>query len=364
MKLFQCQNCGQVLYFENTACLNCGYALGYLPGEDRMSAVEADGPLWRAVAPNGQADTDTQHWRFCRNWEHSACNWLVPAEDTQEADAYCVACRHNRTVPDLSDPEYHAHWQRIESAKRRLIYTLMRLGLPRPLPGEGHPEPLVFDFLADDPDSAQRVMTGHAEGIVTISLAEADDAAREKIRSDMGEAYRTLLGHFRHEIGHYYWDILVRDGGALDAFRKMFGDEREEYGASLDRHYRDGPPAGWENSYVSAYATMHPWEDWAETWAHYLHMVDTLETASALRISIEPEMAGTGNLWADIDFDPYNPRDAEMLISAWMPLTVALNTLNRSMGQRDLYPFSLPDQVQRKIGFVHDLVAGRRGGPT
>ena len=360
MKLFQCQNCGQVLYFENTACLNCGFSLGYLPGEDRMAAVEADGPLWRAVAPQGQTEAETRRWRFCRNWELSACNWMVPAEDSQEADAYCTACQHNRTVPDLSDPDRHARWQRIEAAKRRLIYTLMRLGLPRPHPGTGDPEPLIFDFLDDGPNGDKKVMTGHDRGIVTLSLAEADDSAREKTRSEMGEAYRTLLGHFRHEIGHYYWDRLVREGGALEAFRAMFGDERADYTAALERHYRDGPPAGWENAYVSAYATMHPWEDWAETWAHYLHMVDTLETASTLRISVEPAMAGSGNLWTEIDFDPYAPRDAERLLSAWMPLTVALNMLNRSMGQRDLYPFSLPDQVQRKIAFVHDLVAGWR----
>ncbi|WP_116130904.1 putative zinc-binding metallopeptidase [Tropicimonas sp. IMCC34043] len=366
MKLFQCQCCGQVLFFENTTCLHCGHTVGYLPELDRMAAVEPDGSAWRvAPSPDGSGDAavaSPQLWRFCRNWELSACNWMVPEEASQEGEAFCLACQHNRTVPDLSDPERHARWQRIEASKRRLIYTLIRLGLPRPVPGDAHPEPLVFDFLADDPGSAKRVMTGHAEGVVTISLVEADDAAREKLRSEMGEAYRTLLGHFRHEVGHYYWDILVRDGGALDPFREMFGDERADYGEALERHYQTGAPAGWEAAHISAYATMHPWEDWAETWAHYLHMVDTLETATALGILIDPEMDRDGELSADIDIDPYNPTGSRELIASWMPLTVALNTLNRSIGQHDPYPFSLSQEVRRKIGFVHDLVAAQRSG--
>ncbi len=363
MKLFQCQNCGQVLYFENVSCLHCGYALGYLPGPDRMAAVEPEEALWRALPAAGGGASDPQRWRFCRNWEVSACNWMVPVDPAsgQGAD-YCLACQHNRTVPDLSASENLTRWQKIEGAKRRLFYTLLRLGLPRALPGGGHPEPLVFDFLADDPGEAKRVMTGHAEGVVTISLTEADDAAREKMRSEMGEAYRTLLGHFRHEIGHYYWDLLVRDGGALDSFRALFGDERQDYGEALERHYREGPPAGWQQNHVSAYATTHPWEDWAETWAHYLHMVDTLETAAALGMEMAPPVDEDRDLTADIDLDPYTVGDAGALVAAWVPLTVALNTLNRSMGQTDLYPFALTDPVRRKIAYVHDLVMASRVG--
>lgn len=295
MKLFQCQCCGQVLHFENTTCLRCGRTLGYLPERDEMIAVEADGPVWREA----QDTAAPERWRFCHNWELSACNWMVPVPaDGSDAPEFCPACAHNRTVPDLSLPENHARWQKIEVAKRRLIYQLRHLGLPCPLPGSGHTEPLVFDFLADDPGSEQRVLTGHAEGVVTISLTEADDAEREKMREDMGEAYRTLLGHFRHEVGHYYWDILVRDGGHTDAFRALFGDESVDYGQSLQRHYENGPPEGWEGSYVSSYATMHPWEDWAETWAHYLHMTDTLETAGAFGMTIDPDIDDDGELTA------------------------------------------------------------------
>lgn len=354
MKLFQCQCCGQVLHFENTMCLGCGRSLGYLPGPDRMVAVEPKGALW-AVAGG-----DAPGWRFCRNWELSACNWMVPATGHHDPD-YCEACRHNRTVPDLAPAENLRRWQRIEMAKRRLIYTLCRLGLPRPTLGDVHPEPLIFDFLADDPGNVKRVLTGHARGVITISLTEADDAEREAMRTRLGEAYRTLLGHFRHEIGHYYWDLLVRDGDALDAFRAMFGDERTDYAAALDRHYQNGPPAGWDATHVSAYATMHPWEDWAETWAHYLHMVDTLETAAALGIQIDPGVANRGQLSAEIDFNPWRAGDTQRLLAAWMPLTVALNALNRSMGQPDLYPFALAAPVQQKLAFVHDLVMARQG---
>lgn len=374
MRLFQCQCCGQVLHFENTACLRCGRAVGYLPDENRMVAVQPDGPVWHVASTEGRSGDGWagdggagDGWagdggaalRFCLNWERSGCNWMLAAEGPEDG-GFCRACRHNRTVPDLSDPRNHARWQRIEVAKRRLIYTLLRLDLPLPLPGAGHPQPLVFDFLADDPGAAARVLTGHAGGLITLALAEADDAAREATRAEMGEAYRTLLGHFRHEVGHYYWDLLVQGGGALWAFRGLFGDESQDYAAALARHYGNGPPAGWAAAHVSAYATMHPWEDWAETWAHYLHMVDTLETAAAFGMKLDPTLEDGGELSAEIDFNPWRTRRLARLLSAWMPLTVALNALSRSMGQGDLYPFALPQPVQDKLAFVHDLVVQAR----
>jgi hypothetical protein len=362
VKLFRCQVCGQVLHFENTACLRCGHTIGYLPGLDEMVAVEPDGPSWYAAAPADAPDLapGPTRWRFCRNWEMSACNWMLPAEDGQE---YCAACQHNQIVPDLSTPENHARWQKLEAAKRRLIYTLRHLGLPTPAPGDGHPEPLVFRFLEDRPDASERILTGHADGVVTIALTEADDSTREQMRTDMNEAYRTLLGHFRHEVGHYYWDLLVRDGGAIGPFREIFGDESFDYGEALQRHYQTGAPPDWALGHVSAYATMHPWEDWAETWAHYLHMVDTLETAAAFGMQIDPGI-DDGELATEVDFDPYRVLGVRRLLRAWLPLTVALNAMNRSMGMADIYPFALPESVQQKLAFVHGLVLAARQGGT
>jgi hypothetical protein len=199
-------------------------------------------------------------------------------------------------------------------------------------------------------------MTGHAQGLITINLAEADDAERERRRQDMDEPYRTLLGHFRHEVGHYYWERLVRSGRWLEPFRANFGDERRDDGASLAAHHADGPPAGWQEHFVSAYASAHPWEDWAETWAHYLHLVDTLETAQAFHLRVRPAAGADPTLAMSADFDPYATTDFDTLIGAWLPLTYAVNGLNRSMGQPDLYPFSLAPAVVAKLQLVHQVV--------
>lgn len=365
MKLFQCQSCDQFLHFENSVCLRCGAQVGYQPEYDRMVAVEPDGAFWQ-LAPDPSGLRGPGRWRFCRNWEYSVCNWMVklppPAElmadRVADEPGFCLACQHNRTVPDLCAPENLERWQKIEIAKRRLIYALLHLDLPRPDAGSPHPQPMLFDFLADMPGAGQRVLTGHREGVITISLLEADDAAREQMRADMAEAYRTLLGHFRHEVGHYYWDILVRDGGHLDSFRALFGDERASYKAAMELHYQMGAPLDWQENHVSAYATMHPWEDWAETWAHYLHILDALETAAAFGISIDPGVDDEGELAAEVNFNPWRVRRARRLVGAWTPLTVALNAMNRSMGQGDLYPFVLAEPVVEKITYVHDLVRG------
>lgn len=346
MRLFQCQSCAQVLYFENSACMKCGHMLGYLPDIGQMSAVEPEGAQWLALA-NPDA-----RYRFCANWEQRGCNWMV---DVQGDDSFCTACRHNRTIPDLSLPENRANWQKAEEAKRRLFYSLIKLRLPIPTVKDDDDEPLVFDFLAEPPDHPS-VVTGHDHGEITIALKEADDATREAARVSMGETYRTLLGHFRHEVGHYYWDRLVRDGGQVEGFRALFGDERLDYGDALNRHYQQGAPADWQTAFVSSYATMHPWEDWAETWAHYMHIVDTLEMAGAFGISIAPGISSDPGLGLAIAFDPHQPVGMDVLIRAWLPLTYAVNCLNRSMGQPDLYPFVIPSMVVEKMAFIHRLI--------
>jgi hypothetical protein len=352
MKLFVCQNCANVLYFENTRCERCGFDLGYLPEIGTLSALQPDGERWRALASAGRS------YRRCENAQHDACNWLVPAET---AARFCAACRHNGTIPNLGDSGNLSHWRKIELAKHRLLYSLINLNLPLATRAEDPEHGLLFQFLADPPaESGPRVMTGHDNGVVTIALVEADDVERERRRTLMGEPYRTLVGHFRHEVGHHYWDLLVRDGNRLDPFRALFGDERADYGGALKRHHANGPPADWRQRFVSTYATAHPWEDFAETWAHYLHIVDALETAGAFGVTVAPRVPAAGELRAEVAFDPYRAESIHALVDAWLPLTFALNSINRSMGIPDLYPFILTGPVIEKLGFVHRIVHAPR----
>jgi hypothetical protein len=278
--------------------------------------------------------------------------------DDERPSRYCAACRHNQTVPDLTVPENLLRWRKIEIAKHRLIYTLLKLDLPLATKGED-PDGLAFDFLHPEarlPDGADApVLTGHAHGLITISLAEADDAERERIRAEMGEPYRTLLGHFRHEIGHYYWDRLIAGSDYLKDFRAVFGDERRDYAEALKSNYESGPPPDWQENFVSAYASCHPWEDFAETWAHHFHMVDTLETARAFGLSVRPRVANGGELAAKFDFDPHKAKIGP-IVDAWVSLTVAANSINRSMGLPDLYPFVLAPAIVTKLTFIHECI--------
>jgi hypothetical protein len=346
MKLFKCQVCGQLLYFENTRCERCSHRLGFIPQTSTLSALDPQDGNWRALAAAGGT------FRFCANAEHDVCNWLVEAA---AADKYCLSCRHNRTIPDVGVPDNLLAWRKIEAAKHRLFYTLLRLKLPLDDPPNAPDQALAFDFLAAPPQGP-KVMTGHEDGLITIALVEADDVEREKRRTAMHEPYRTLVGHFRHEVGHYFWDRLVRDGGKLDACRAVFGDDRADYGQALQRYYADGAPADWLDNFVTPYATAHPWEDFAETWAHYLHIVDTLEMAGAFGMRIHPRLDQTGEYEARVDFDPYLVRDVGVLIDTWLPLSIALNSLNRTMGQPDIYPFVLSPGAIAKLGFIHDLI--------
>jgi hypothetical protein len=218
---------------------------------------------------------------------------------------------------------------------------------------------LAFDFLAD-PDAlgAPAVLTGHNNGVITLNIAEADDAERERRRLQLGEPYRTLLGHFRHEVGHYYWDLLINGSPRLEAFRELFGDDRTDYAASLKAHYQQGPRADWQQQFISEYASAHPWEDWAETWAHYLHMTDALETAAACGLSLRPRSANEPELKAEEVTRRASSASFDDLIGNWFPLTYVLNNLNRGLGLPDGYPFVLSDPAIEKLRFVHQAVAG------
>ena len=346
------RNAVRLLYFENTLCETCGSTLGYEP--DRRPTRMRWRPMLRSGGRSPIAIMPTGSVTMPR---HAACNWLIPAESP---DRFCLACRHNRTIPALAEGENLLRWRKLGICQTPAFLSAHQAETAacRPiaeLPGHG----LVFDFLAEaQQPGAAKVMTGHDDGLITLNLQEADDAEREKLRTQMHEPYRTLLGHFRHEIGHFYWDLLVRDGHKLTQCRAVFGDDREDYNQALQRHYADGAPANWQENFISHYATTHPWEDFAETWAHYLHIIDTLETASAFHLGVHPKTVADPDLHADITLNPYGAGPIEGLIEAWLPLTFAVNSLNRSMGIADLYPFILSPTVIAKMGFIHQLVQG------
>jgi hypothetical protein len=352
MRIFRCGACGNLLYFENRYCVQCGHRVGYDSARNALLAVQQQGDnSWSPF------DRPNEALHFCANAQWDACNWLAPHNA-----AWCLACRHNGTVPDLSEPVHLQKWQLIEFAKHRLFYSLARWRLPLQTRQEDTQHGLIFHFPADPPQGP-KVMTGHDNGVITIALTEADDVERESRRLQMGEPYRTLLGHFRHEVGHHYWDLLVRDGREIEQFRALFGDDREDYGEALQRHYQSGAPPDWQERYVSAYATSHPWEDFAETFAHYVHIVDTLETASAFGMQVNPPLDNTGQLTARIESDPYREIDVRNIVAAWIPFVFAINNVSRSIGKPDLYPFILSPAVIQKLGFVHELLGSREKPP-
>lgn len=328
MRDFACANCGQQLAFENSLCLKCGSPLAYSSSE---------GDLLVVGSTDGVVDAD--RYSMCANLHIARCNWLAP-----EPGALCRSCSLTRTRPGPGDDEALTAFADAEAAKRRLIAELLSLSLPITDRVADPDFGLAFDLLSSRDES---VITGHANGVITLDLAEGDDVHREQLRVSMDEPYRTLLGHFRHETGHYYYPVLVNTDALREQATELFGDANADYQEALDRHYSQGAPAGWESDYVSSYATMHPAEDWAETFAHYLHIRDTVDTAAAF---------GFAPAGATLDHLATGPAGFDRLIELWLPLVWSLNMINRSMGHPDLYPFVLPQPVLDKLAFVHAVV--------
>jgi hypothetical protein len=349
MKVFHCSNCRQLVFFENTNCVNCGFVLAYVPELALVVALEPlpEG-LWRVPL----RALSKRRFRLCANYsQEKICNWAVPVEDPLPL---CESCRLTQVIPNLAIEGNHEAWSKLEAAKRRVIYSLKQLQCPIQSRLQNPEGGLAYEFLSDA-DANSPVLTGHAHGVVTVNIAEADDAERERRRLRLGEPYRTLLGHFRHEVGHYYWERLIRDGSRLEGFRERFGDERVDYAAALKSHYDRGPQPDWSKNFVSAYAASHPWEDWAECWAHYLHMSDMLETAADCGLSMTPKRRDEPALArarSGTD-EPF-----ERLMASWFPLTYILNNLNRSMGMADGYPFVLATPVIAKMRFIHETIVG------
>ena len=394
-RAYSCR-CGRPVFFRNSECLACHTPLGYLPEQQRLvSLQEAGEGLWRVW---GSDETALRFARCANLHTAAACNWLVTGSWTPTGlQQLCRCCRLTRTLPDLTVAEHPLWWNRIEVAKRRLVSTLVGLGLPVEGRDENPTGGMAFDLLRAPPGAAS-IVTGHADGVITLDVEEADDAWREKRRTSLAEPYRTLLGHLRHETGHHYWQRLVDGSAWLPQFRALFGDERMDYAAALKRHYEQGAPSEWRSRFVSAYASSHPWEDWAETWAHYLHLRDTLDTACSFgidgdRVELSYERFGVDALpVADVAFDvdgngggpgggpgsgPGSGQDEALgdscastrdqqflgLINSWMELTGVLNELSRSMGMADFYPFVLSRPAVGKLHLVHRVVTERAPMP-
>ena len=339
MRKFQC-HCGATVFFENIQCLACQSLLGFdAKAQTLRSLTPTPGDEQRLVCQES-----AQAFRYCSNYhQYNACNWLVPADSD---DIYCQSCRLNETIPDLTRTVNVTRWVKLETAKRHLLYSLLSLGLPIVSDSPAAPR-LAFAFMEDartNENYAQNfVATGHTSGLITINLAEADDSYREQVREQMGEHYRTILGHFRHEVGHFYYELLVAGSEWEDSFKQLFGDPDRDYAEAMDRYYQQGGGGtDWQSHYISQYAQSHPLEDWAETWAHYLHITDTLDTA-----------------WAFNIIEPLDIRQSSMddIMSAWLKLSVRLNALNRSMGLPDAYPFVITPAIGEKLSLVHRVVA-------
>ncbi|MGB4864555.1 MAG: putative zinc-binding metallopeptidase [Hyphomicrobium sp.] len=352
MRNFACTKCSNTIHFENISCLKCGHSVGFDASSMAMVALEAapqarpqGGGLFKISKGGKRAAI-----RYCANGSHGVCNWLTPAG--HEA-SLCGACGLNRTIPNLSEQGSLKAWKDLERAKKRLVYSLLRFDLPLETQ-DNPPNRLTFDF-------ARNMTTGHLDGVISVDIMEADAVERERMRQHFDEPYRTLLGHLRHESGHFYWSVLVANTNNHDAFRNLFGDERQSYSDAIDRHYAAGAPPNWQSHYVSAYASSHPWEDWAETWAHYLHMMAAVDTAEAA--GMEPRAAGLnfGAIWPFKRYDVYREEAFTTLMDRWIPLTIAMNRIARSMGHNDFYPFALPAPAYEKLAFVHRVVRDRQG---
>lgn len=340
MKKFFCY-CGQPVFFDSHQCVTCGLSLGYDPELRQMlSFIETENGLVLKTHQN-EFSLFNRDYRFCSNREdYGVCNWLVPADSP---NCLCSGCQFNRYIVNLKSKANLNRWHQFEIAKKRLLYTLSGLGLPVKNGFKYPDDGLLFDFIEDHrtaPDAYPEsfVSTGFHGGVITINAMEADDAARESVREAMNESYRTLLGHLRHESGHYYW-TLMEDQASNTEFVELFGNPYEDYATALQNHYTN-PKEYWRDQYISAYASAHPTEDWAETWAHYLLIHDALETAHHNDlISDSPE-----NLSLDTR------------IQTWANLSVTFNEISRSTGLRDTYPFVVTAVVTEKLKFIEAAI--------
>jgi hypothetical protein len=321
MRAFACPTCDNRVHFDSMSCVACDTALQFEPA---------------SLAFRSHTELDAA----CSNRDTCNCNW-----EAAMRGGLCLSCGRNQTIPPIDDPLQQRRWVEVEGAKRRLVYDLLRLGLA-PLPIASLDAPLTFDILvAAEHGGSGKVIMGHDSGHITIDATEADAHLREERRERLGEAYRTMLGHMRHEAGHYFWDRLFELPGFADTFRTLFGDERADYGEALKAYYASATGTQWQEAFISEYSTAHPWEDWAETFAHYLHMRDGLETM---------ESAALGSFgWGE----PAASSDLEDDLRRWVELSIFMNSMNRGLGHRDFYPFVISPPVRDKLAFIDNWLA-------
>ncbi len=356
MTRFHCSNCRQLVFFENSHCGQCNSLLGFIPAQAEMAAfdlpqLETDGDAGQAPGAWLRKGPTQGSFRPCANRvQHDICNWMI--DDGDDEHALCISCRLTEVIPSLTNPVNLTHWAAIEQAKRRLVFSLMNIGLtPQPKSGPDDKQGLSFHLLETVADD-KPVLTGHDDGLITLNIAEADDVYREAARVSMHEPIRSLLGHLRHEVSHYLQQRYVTGTSGEEHCREVFGDERVDYSKALQTHYQAGPPADWSSNFVSAYASSHPWEDWAETCAHYLLVIDAVQTAKAWGVRLDGDT-------------PTQPSDSEvqsvplkhLVLEHWLPVAQFLNAMNRSLGLRDSYPYLMPTRVLEKMSTVQSLLS-------
>jgi hypothetical protein len=346
MRTFSC-SCGNLLFFDNSICMCCKREVGWCPQCRHITDVTTgnDGAF---ICPRCETTLVK-----CANYASSnVCNRFVirrvgeGSQGQTSAGIFCDCCRFNRIIPDLKIKGNREKWYRLEAAKRRTLYDLDLLGLPFGDSRDNITPALVFEFKGDpilDKNyrgvvGGQKVYTGHDNGVITINIQEADDIEREKLRVNMHEAQRSLLGHFRHEFGHYIWDVMIK-GKMENSFIAMFGDHNNPaYEVALQDYYKNGPKPDWLLNYVSAYATMHPWEDFAETFAVYLDMASSLDTACHQQL-----------------IPSVDPKDPDAMVDAYKKLGIALNEMNRTIGMLDFLPELFAKPIRDKLRFIHGL---------
>jgi hypothetical protein len=347
MRAFACPVCNGFVSFEARQCATCQANVGFHLPTNSMVALDGDASTIAG-----------QRWVRCTQASSLACSWLAPESQESAARGRCLADSLIRREPDTDDTLAREKLVPTALALRRLVWQLLDLRLPVD-PWWQTEGGLAFDLLSSF-STGQKVIIGHADGVITIDVVETLDAYRERLRVQLGEPYRTMLGHFRHEVGHYYQNILVeKDPGAqsyLAECRAIFGDEQRSYSDAIDRHYKFGPPAGWQASFISEYATMHPWEDFAECFAHYLHITDTLDTSREAGMILRADRVRFSTP-RDVDpLESYDEEPIERLLYDWRLASLFFNRINASMGKGPLYPFEITPAVTRKLGFVHKVI--------